>query len=255
MSQHRKTVYAGRLVQVVQYSVANGSPSAQVRAGKLKATTEAQRKLNFRHSYEKLALILAANFPKGSDIAVLEYDDEHLPKTRKRIDADLKAFRKRAEREWRRRGKVFRMAWAVEDKHGGGRPHVHIVVTRCGGDDSALIYKLWGKGQTDRFFTHLRTGMDENHISLARYMAKEAEDRANSRHTWHVTKNCVRPVVDIEKYIPDGVTLAAPKGAMVLEQEVHRTEHGCWSYLKYYVPEDAPEKTQRMLRAHGGSFI
>jgi hypothetical protein len=51
----------------------------------------------------------------------------------------------------------------------------------------------------------------------------------------------------IERNVGDQ-TLQAPKGAIILEQETRRNEYGCLQYLKYYIPEDAPERTQKKLR-------
>lgn len=229
------------------YTVSSGNLSPQARAGKLKASTEAQRKLNQKHSYQKLAAILATNFPRRSNIVTLTYSEDHCPKDRKRVAADVKAFRERAAREWKRRGQPFRMAWAIEHKHGDGRWHVHAVISRCTGSDAAIIRSLWGKG-TDYDFRHLRTDKDKNHMSLAMYMSKEADDVGNSNHVWHITKNCRRPEISIESGIPDSETLQAPKGAMVIESETHSNEYGSWSYIKYYVPEDAPARTQKLCR-------
>ena len=245
MLRNKKTIYAGRLISSAIYPVAAGFMPAPQRAGKLKATSAAMQRLNFKHSWEKLAALLATNFGRGDDVVVLTYDDAHYPKDRKRVDADLKAFRKRASEEWRKRGKPFRMAWAVEHKHGDGRWHAHAVITRATSNDGILLTKLWGKGSVH--IKHLQEEREKNHVSLARYMAKEAEDRENSRHAWHYTKTCRQPETVTDRNVGDE-TLQAPKGAIIIEQESHTNEYGTWQYIKYYVPEDAPARTQRAAR-------
>ena len=245
MLRNKKTIYAGRLVCAAIYPVATGIMPAAERAGKINATTAAMQRLNFKHSWEKLAAMLAANFSNGDDVVTLTYDDAHYPKDRKKVEADLKAFRKRAKEEWTRRGRGFRMIWSIEQKHGEGRWHVHAVITRATANDGILLLKLWGKGGV--YIKHLREERDKNHISLARYMAKESEDRENSRHAWHCTKNCRRPETVTERNVGDE-TLQCPKGAILLEQESHTNEYGTWQYIKYYVPDDAPARTQRAAR-------
>ena len=78
-------------------------------------------------------------------------------------------------------------------------------------------------------------------------MAKESEERENSRHAWHYTKNCRQPETEIERDVGDE-PLQAPKGAIVLEAESHRNEYGTWAYIKYYIPEDAPQRTQKLVK-------
>ena len=244
MLRNKKTIYAGRMICAAIYPVATGGMQPTERAGKKKATTAAMQRLNFKNSWEKLSALLATNFSAGDDIIVLTYDDAHHPgaKDRKRVDADLKAFRKRAAAAWRRGGKEFRMAWSIEHKHGDGRWHVHAVINRLGGKDGPTLAALWGKGLVH--IERLKEDRDKNHISLARYMAKEAEDRENSRHAWHYTRTCRQPETVTERNVGDE-TLQAPKGAILLEQESHTNEYGTWQYIKFYIPEDAPDRTKR----------
>lgn len=247
MLRNKKTVYAGRMVMQVIYPVASGFMPPEERAGKMKATSEAMRRLNFKYSWEKLSALLAANFSRGDDIVVLTYSEEKLPgeKDRKRVEADLKAFRRKAKEAWRKKGKTFRMAWSIEHKHGDGRWHVHAVINRLSSNDGPLLASLWGKGQVH--IDHLRQDRERNHVSLARYMAKEAEDRENSRHAWHYTRTCRQPETVIDRNVGDE-TLQAPKGAIVLEGETHQGRFGAWQYVKYYIPEDAPPRTQKLIR-------
>ncbi len=247
MYRNKKTVYAGRLICSAIYPVATGWMPPRERAGKIKATTAAMQRLNFKHSWERLSALLAVNFSRGDDVVTLTYDDEHLPaeKNRKRVENDLKIFRKKASAFWKGHGKPFRMIWSIEHKHGDGRWHVHAVINRLGTNDGRFLAALWGRG--DVHIGKLKEASDKNHISLARYMAKESEERENSRHAWHYTKNCRQPETEIERDVGDE-PLQAPKGAIVLEAESHRNEYGTWAYIKYYIPEDAPQRTQKLVK-------
>lgn len=245
MLRNKKTVYAGRMVSQVIYPVATGLMTPRERAGKMKATSAAQAKLNFKHSWEKLSAVLAANFTHGDDVVCLTYDDAHYPKDRKRVMADLKAFRDLARKEWKRRGLELRMVWCIEHRHGEGRWHAHAVINRATGNDGPLLLSLWGRGGVH--IKHLREDREKNHLALAKYMAKESEDRENSRRAWSYTRSCRKPEVVTERNVGDEA-LQLPKGAMLLEQESHRNEFGLWQYIRYYVPDDAPERTQKMAR-------
>lgn len=247
MLRNKKTIYAGRMICTAIYPVATGLMPATERAGKIRATTAAMQRLNFKNSWEKLAALLATNFSRGDDVIVLTYDDEQLPpaKDRKRVEADLKAFRKRAAAFWRGKGKPFRMAWAIEHKHGDGRWHVHAVVNRIGRNDGSYLAALWRKG--DVHIDHLKEDREKNHISLARYMAKESEERENSRHAWHYTRNCRQPETVTERNVGDD-TLQLPRGAVLLESAAHSDQYGTWQLLRYYIPEEAPARTQKLMK-------
>ena len=148
MYRNKKTVYAGRLICSAIYPVATGWMPPRERAGKMKATTAAMQRLNFKHSWERLSALLAVNFSRGDDVVTLTYDDEHLPaeKNRKRVENDLKIFRKKASAFWKGHGKPFRMIWSIEHKHGDGRWHVHAVINRLGTNDGRFLAALWGRG-------------------------------------------------------------------------------------------------------------
>lgn len=240
--KHKKTIQAGRLIIEAVYPVAQGS-SEKTRAGKMKLTSAAQQRMNQKYSYQKLACILAANFPRKSDVVTLTYDPDLLPAKRQKVEADLKAFRARMAKEWKRHGKVFKMAWAIEHDHGNKHWHVHCVINAATTNDRMIIEKHWGKGRVH--LEHLKTDRSENHISLAKYMAKEYSDRENSKRAWSYTRSCVQASTYVDRCISDNETLQLPKGAMLIDSESHSNEFGSWEYIQYYIPEDAPQRTQK----------
>ena len=61
----KKILTAGALVKEVIYTRAAGREPAKVRAAKRKASTEAQQLMNAKYSWQKLELMLAANFVPG----------------------------------------------------------------------------------------------------------------------------------------------------------------------------------------------
>ena len=83
MAKRIKMVRAGRLVFGVCYSQTLAGESAKARAAKNKCSTLARRALNFRAAWQKLRLLLAANFGRGDLWITLGYDDDHLPASRR----------------------------------------------------------------------------------------------------------------------------------------------------------------------------
>ena len=91
----KKIIVAGVLVREGIYSRAAGREAPKIRAAKRRASTEAQQRINARYSWEKLELMLAANFVPGDLVVTQTYDEENLPEDRAGAQAKLKKFRKK----------------------------------------------------------------------------------------------------------------------------------------------------------------
>ena len=89
----KKIIVGGPLVREVIYSRAGSREDAVIRQAKRKTSSEAQQRANARYSWEKLELMIAANFVPGDLVATLTFDEEHLPPDRKTAAARLKRFR------------------------------------------------------------------------------------------------------------------------------------------------------------------
>ena len=59
--------------------------SPRARASKRKLSSEAQKRMNAKYSYQKLELMLAANFLPGDLVVSLTYDDRHLAQAAARL--------------------------------------------------------------------------------------------------------------------------------------------------------------------------
>lgn len=225
----KKIIVAGALVREVLYNRATPREPATVRAAKRKTSSEAQQRLNARYSWEKLELMLAANFVPGDLVATLTFDNDHLPPDRKAATARLKKFRTELARIRAAAGEEFRMIWTLENKSGAGRWHVHCVINSTG-EDFADILRCWPYGG-DVEITRLRTDKEKTYESLARYMCKEARERSGLR-SWSYTRSCRKP--EIETFtVPDDTTLDVPEGATVYVQEAKRTEWAAFEFVKY----------------------
>ena len=62
MSKFKKVIVAGPLVVEVIYPAPNPRDSVGVRQGKKALSSEAQRRMNLKYAWQKLELLIAANF-------------------------------------------------------------------------------------------------------------------------------------------------------------------------------------------------
>lgn len=234
MAKMKKVIVAGPLVKEVIYSIGSSHDKPRVRMGKRRVSSEAQQRMNAIYSWQKLELMLAANYLPGDLVVVLTYDDDHLPRSRAEATAKLKYFRAKLAAARRSRGENLVMFWNEEHLHRDtnrledGRWHHHIVVNSTG-DDYEELTKVWGQGEV--LIQKLRVDKEKNYETLARYMCKEARDKPGQR-SWSYTRTAKKP--DIESFrVPDDTTIAAPKGSIVIEEDSSKTEFGSYRYIKY----------------------
>lgn len=235
----KKIIVAGALVREVIYTRAASRDRAVVRAAKRRVSTEAQQKLNARYSWEKLELMLAANFVPRDLVVTLTFDEENLPESRAVAAARLKKFRSEFARIRAAAGHETRMIWTLENKSGAGRWHVHLVVNQTG-DDFGDILRCWPYGGNTEI-QRLRVDREKNYESLARYMCKEARERSGLR-SWSYTRSCRHPEVETFP-VPDDTVVQIPDDATVIVREQKRTEWAEYEFVKYLAT--APVKLRR----------
>lgn len=238
----KKIIVAGSLVKECVYSCPAGREDARIRAEKRKISSAAQQRINARYSWQKLELMLAANFVTGDLVVTLTFDDEHLPETRAAASAQLKKFRADLSRLRQAAGEQLVMIWTTENKSGSGRWHHHCVINATSRSDFVDILSCWPHG-SDIEIQRLEIGGRKSYESLARYFCKEARERAGLR-SWSYTRNCRHP--EIETFpVPDDTEVRAPEDATVLEQSSDRTIFGQYAYIKYLA---ASPQSMRKLR-------
>ena len=224
----KRIVVAGMLVKEAVYSRPAGRETVAVRQSKRKASTEAQQRINAKYSWQKLELMLAANFLPRDLIVTLTFDDAHLPETRAQVNARLKKFRAELQKVRKRKRKDLRMIWTIEHRSGEGRWHVHAVINATG-DDYSDILCCWPYGG-DIDLRRLELSKKKNYETLARYMCKEARERSGLR-AWSYTRSCRKP--EIETFpVSDDEDVHVPKQATVLTDAMMRTDYGEYHYIK-----------------------
>lgn len=252
MAKRIKTVRAGRLVFGVCYSQALAGETAKARAAKSKCSTQARRALNFRAAWQKLRLILAANFGRGDLWITLTYDDDHLPDNRREAKKRMQLFLDRLRAVRKQAGEALKYVYVTEEllDDGGRRLHHHMVMNAgTARRDFELIRSLWTDGsniEIRRLCEHEL--YSDDFLELAQYMCKERNPDAKVYNVgdkcWVSSRNLVRPETNSE-LVSDNVTIVAPPGARILDQDHKQNEYGSFDYIVYILPEDAPELLRR----------
>ena len=247
-SKRLKTVTAGRLVIGVCYSQALISDTAKARAAKTKCSTLARRALNFRAAWQKLRLLLCVNFRRGDLWITLGYDDAHLPTTRREAKKCMTLFLDRLRSARKKAGEELAYIYNVEElQEDGSRRLHHHVVLRAGAArrDYELIRSLWTFGSNIEI---RQLGEHElysdDFLELAQYMCKERNPDAKVYNVgdkcWVGSRNLQRPTTD-SNLVDDNVTITAPPGARILDQDHKSNEYGSYDYIVYLMPAFRPD--------------
>jgi hypothetical protein len=247
-SKRLVTVTAGRLVGCLIYSQGLAADSPRARAEKAKCRSAARKKLNFKNSYEKLQLLLAANFSRNDLYLTLTYDDEHLPGSRSEARKRLARFFRGFAASRRAAGEVFKYIKCTHEMldDGGRRLHHHLVINA--GDeqrDYELIRSLWDQGDNIDIRPVCNTVYYEcdDFLELARYLARERDPDAPltavGARSWSGSRNLRKPVRE-SVLVDEVLTVEAPPGAFVLDVDEKRNEFGSFKYIKYLLPERGP---------------
>lgn len=242
MSNRIKTVSAGRLRCVVCYTQPSGSDEPRQRQAKQRVSSKARQLLNFRAAWQKLELLLAANFDPDDLFLTLTFDDEHLPEDRAGAADAVRGFLRRLRAVRRKRADDVKYIYCVESMPDAPdsedrRLHVHMILSSAG-ESVDEIESLWRGGQV--FAETLLSGRNDGYEARARYMVKERHPGAYGRRTglraWNGSRNLSKPEITSE-LVPETLTVAVPPGAYVLDRHGETNAFGSYEYLKYLLPD------------------
>jgi len=242
---------AGRLVFYLIYTQAMVWDPPAVRAQKSKISSEGRKKLNFRASWQKLQLLIAANFSKYDLYVTLTYDDAHLPPNRKGADKLASKFLRQLASVRRHAGERLKYVKATHEllDDGGRRLHHHIVINACDvGRDYDLIRSLWSHGVNIDIRPIGGTSyyQRDDFLELSMYLARERDPgRAPvslGSRSWSCSRGLSKPIRESE-LVDEGLTVEAPPGAYVLDIDEKRNEYGSFKYIKFLLPERGVSKS------------
>lgn len=230
MAKFKKIIVAGPLVVECVYPAPNPRDSVGVRQGKKALSSEAQRRMNLKYAYQKLELLIAANFGARDLYVTLTYDVAHLPRNRAEARKIMQAFWKRLRKARTEKGQELRYIYVTEHKHGDGRWHHHALINATG-EDYNLIRQLWGQGGVE--FKQLRIDRDKNFETLARYLCKEQRDKVGLR-LWSGSRNLRKPERECFR-VSNDTPLSVPESAPLTFADTGdvATAYGHYRYIKY----------------------
>lgn len=227
--------------------------SVQARAAKKECSTLARKVSNQRTRQRALYFLLAANFKLSDFFLTLTFDDLHLPHTRKGVMKEIDKFIRPLKKHRLLRGQDTRYIYCIEDKHGDGRYHVHMVLNSTGRDVEEIC-SLWNCGFVDWEYIgwtkdhgKLQYRGVEGYKLLARYMTKEVQPVGARNYSG--SKNLVRPTVTIsllpESEVERRELFAVPEGSKQTAYQEFRNEWGLFRFISFYRkggPPAAPEE-------------
>lgn len=251
-----KRITAGRYVAVVAYDQILASDSPRARQAKQRHSSLARQALNYKAAWKKLQLLLLSNFSPGDFWVCLTYDDEHLPPKQEAAQAEVKKYLDRLRRQARKTGTEIRYIYNTETLNHDGtrRLHHHMVIYAPGLAEDTLA-GLWTLGLVDVKHLSDEPLCSDDFIELAQYLTKErfpdAPDRKPGKRGYVASLNLKRPVEE-SFLVDDTITITAPPGAKIVDQDHKDNEYGRFDYLLYILPEHAAPaikpKTKPKLR-------
>ncbi len=231
MSKFKRIIVAGPLVVEAVYPAPHPRDSRGVRQGKKALSSQGQQRMNLKYAYQKLELLIAANFGKRDLFVTLTYDDDHLPGNRQEALKQVKAFWKLLRKTRQSQEQELRYIYVTEHKHGEGRWHHHCLINATGADYDE-IRRLWGQGGVE--FRSIRVDKEKHYETLARYLCKEQRDKLGLR-LWSGSRNLRKPERECFR-VPDNTPLKMPPSNKVIRLEDSgniTTAYGHYRYIKY----------------------
>lgn len=239
--QRRRVVRAGRLWMAVQYTAIHTQNQTARREAKSQISTPARESLNAKLSWQKLMLILAANFKSNDLVVTLTYRDADLPPRREDADRRLSNFI-RAYRSVRRSHdppQELPYVRVTEGYHSDGRLHHHLIINSTGADFDE-IRRLWAKNGDDVDFEEFGADGAER---WAKYLTKEPREKGR-RHvgdrTFRCSRGLKRPYTYYE-YVNENDTLMPPPGAYITDKTECVNSYGRFCHMIALLPEETTE--------------
>ena len=249
LTRYRRTVRAGALVEVVTYNRPEPSDTPRQRHEKQKLSSLARKKLNAKQSNKQFEYVAAANFTGQDYMVTLSFDNAHLPPDRRGVVSAFQRFIRKLRAERKRRGQEVKFIRVIENKHGEGRFHIHMLLNATGGNDFEEIRSLWEFG-TDIDIQYLNKYGDDARFAagIVYYLTKERHTATAGVRRWSGSRNLVRPEITGE-WVHDNASIIPPVGAEIIASEEIRNEWGRFEYCKYALkPQRQRTRTKRTSR-------
>ena len=228
------TMRAGRVVRQALYSPRD--PNVNNRRRAISISKEDKQRANFRTSYEKLLMLMCANFSPGDWWVTFTYDDEHLPASREEAHPYFRKFM-RWFRKYRKANKEplkYVYCTQLTTRAGGRRLHHHMVMRFEDDADEEKITSLWIWGE----IVHVRKLKSfEEILDKAHYMCREPRELGvyvPGEQMWTASRGLVRPKFEYATIDSDAVDINVPVGCTPLSDPIQLPGYGGYKTIIYY---------------------
>lgn len=197
-----------------------------------------REKLNLRHAYEWLMLLIAQNFKLTDWMLTLTYDEEHIPPNTFAAQKRVKQFNRQLREHRKAFGRVYKYIYVTEGRHGDARLHHHIVLNRYPGE-AELLHKLWPDGNIN-WEPVGKIGCE----GLARYLTKEPAQHGREYvgdRLWTPSRNLDKPITTTVE-VPNNHRPVPPKEAFDVCTELKENQFGSYFFLGYKLPWENGKK-------------
>lgn len=237
-----KEIHAGCITEISGCRIIQKGDSTPARAAKKECSTIGRKMTNHRTMQRTLYFLMAANFKLTDLFLTLTFDDGHIPRTRKEVMKAVEKFVKLLRQHRTIRGQDLLYIYSIENKHGDGRYHVHMIVNSTGKDMETLC-SLWEGGAVDWEYIgwsknqgKLRSRGPKGYKILSRYMTKEIQPVGARNYSRSM--NLARPTVTVRFMSEEDIKIRrltkTPAGCEQLEYTEFRNEYGHFWYVSYY---------------------
>ena len=221
----------------VQYTAIHTQNQTARREARQLISTPAREALNAKLSWQKLMLILAANFKSDDLVVTLTYRDADLPIHREAADKRLDYFVRLLRADRKPRGQPLIYVRTTEGYHSAGRLHHHFIVNSTGADFET-IKAIWKRnGDNVEFDLFGPDGAER----WAKYLTKEPREQGRryvGDRTWRCSRNMKRPESFYE-LVPEEERLTPPPGAFVTDKTECENAYGRFCHIMAMLPEAA----------------
>lgn len=228
------TMRAGPVVRQALYSPRDPNPNQRRRA--ISIPKEEKQRANLKTSYEKLLMLMCANFSPGDWWVTLTYDDEHLPENREASHPYWRKFMRRY-RKYRKKYNdplLYVYCTQLTTRGGGIRLHHHMVMRWEDDSDEEKIRSLWEYGK----IVHIRKLKSfEEILDKAHYMCREPRELGvyvPGEQMWTGSRGLIRPKFEYATIDSDAVDITVPVGCTELSEPVQLPGYGGYKTIIYY---------------------
>lgn len=256
----KRTTKAGKTIEIEYYYTSQYNRKGRTKRDKVKATEEAQKRINTKQAERKIRLLMNNNFGYGDFHLVLDYirHKGEQDRTPEQMKKDIQIFLRECRKEYRKHGLEFRYIHVMEIGKRGARHH-HLVVNHI---DPQILQKAWYKAYEGHNRVKIFPLDDSGQYGkLASYFIKYTSEHLRDENgkrlqgkRWNASKNLVMPEPDYE-IITDRAwyrcEARAPKGYYIekdsIEKGIVSPEYYGYGYYRYRLVQldDMQEKRSR----------